>query len=196
MHVSIPTTILTLLTLTLASPIASRSPVPREGNRKRQFTSTLTARAYNQWQIADGQAAIALSEAEQRFPIIDRDPLSISDDELKILKDSAELATASETGQGGSDERISQAQQGRNGQNANDVTVLQNGRTKMRVMQHQLTLLALQVENARGEDNLDEINAEFDAIEAEIATDQGRQGQSSRGISDTFVFGLAQRVSK
>lgn len=169
----------TLLTTTLAAPT------------RRQFDETLETRPYNQWQIADGQAGIALQESEQRFPITDRDPASITDDELLALQRAAGLAAASETGQGGSDERIASAQA-----NNQDTTALENGRTKMRVLQHQLEILVLQVENSRGENNQDQIDEEFDLIRTEIANDEANRGQGSQGISDTFIFGLAEEVSK
>jgi hypothetical protein len=186
MYISIPA-ILLLSTLSLASPIPERT-----GNRRRQqFTQTISSRPYNQWQIADGQAGFALTEAEQRFPIVDRDPLSISDDELTALKNGAALSEASETGKGGSDERIASAKaQGQN------TKALENGKTKMRVLRHQLDILALQVENARGEDNQGAIDDAFDAIRGEMAADAGNAGQGSTGISDTFVLGLATEVGK
>lgn len=170
---------------------ALAAPTPGAPNQKR----ALTFQTYNDFQISSGTAGNALAEAQAAFPVsldiytdacvaldsnlnqVDTSDLAnVSAADLAILKAARETAEAAETD--GFNDAVSAA-------SGDDADELQNGKIKNKVLKLFLETTALQVEQAQGEDNQDQIDTEQKKLDTNIALDTKAAGQTSQSVSFT-----------
>lgn len=101
----------------------------------------------------------------------------MSEEDLEILKAARETAEAAETDAGGFNEAIDAA-----GKDTDEGEALQVGKIKNKVLKLQLEVLALQIEQAQGEDNQDKIDEEMTKLNANIANDADNAGATSQSV--------------
>ncbi|KAL7816111.1 hypothetical protein V8C44DRAFT_309769 [Trichoderma aethiopicum] len=133
----------------------------------------LQFRQYADFQISDGKAGNALSEAQSKFPIDTKNLKDVSDNDLAIIKAARETAEAAET-------------DAFNGQikaaDGDAATALQNGKIKNKVLKLFLEVSALQIEQAQGADNQDKIDEEQKKLNNNISLDKKASGEASQGV--------------
>ncbi|KAF4122554.1 hypothetical protein GMORB2_7546 [Geosmithia morbida] len=135
---------------------------------------------YADFQISDGVAGNALDEVNEKFPIDTSDLANVDDADLEIIKTARETAEAAETDAGGFNEAIDAA-----GEDTEEGEALQVGKIKNKVLKLQLEVLALQIEQAKGEDNAEKLEEEQTKLNKNIATDQESAGETSQSVNFT-----------
>ncbi|KAH9987439.1 hypothetical protein F4779DRAFT_624185 [Xylariaceae sp. FL0662B] len=156
--------ILSLAASALAMPTGE---VPRKQKR------ALTFRPYSEFQVSDGTAGNALEEVQAQFPIDENDLANVSAEDLAIIKAARETAEAAET------DAFNPAIE------ADDSDALQNGKIKNKVLKLYLETMALQIEQAQGDDNQDKIDEEQKKLDTNVATDKEAAGQASQSVDFT-----------
>ncbi|GAD97013.1 conserved hypothetical protein [Paecilomyces variotii No. 5] len=140
-------------------------------------TSTInrraSARSFAELSISSGTAGNAEAEAKAVFPT-PSDLASVSKDDLETLKTERETAEDAETD--GFNPAIDDAS------DDDTKTALQNGKIKNKVLKLTGEVLALQIEQAQGEDNADKIAEEQKKLNTNIALDKKAAGQASQTV--------------
>ncbi|KAK9422010.1 putative Small secreted protein [Seiridium unicorne] len=145
------------------------------GDASQKQKRALTFQTYNNFQISDGTAGNALAEAQAAFPV-DADLANVSAGDLAIIQAARETAEAAETD--GFNDAVDAA-------SGDAATALQNGKIKNKVLKLYLETTGLQIQQAQGDDNQDDIDAEQTKLNTNIALDQKAAGQASQGVSFT-----------
>ncbi|KAK6205877.1 hypothetical protein LQW54_008172 [Pestalotiopsis sp. IQ-011] len=135
----------------------------------------LTFQKYNDFQISSGTAGNALEEAKAAFPV-SSDLASTSDSDLSILKAARETAEAAETD--AFNDEVDAA-------SGDAATALQNGKIKNKVLKLYLETTALQIEQAQGDDNQSQIDAEQTKLDTNVALDEKAAGEASTAVNFT-----------
>ncbi|KAL6857278.1 hypothetical protein J3F83DRAFT_364490 [Trichoderma novae-zelandiae] len=148
---------------------ASALSLPTSTPQKR----ALQFRQYADFQISDGKAGNALSEAQAKFPINTNDLKDVSDNDLAIIEAARETAEAAETD--AFNNQIKAA-------SSDAATALQNGKIKNKVLKLFLEVSALQIAQAQGADNQDKINKEQTKLNNNISLDKKASGEVSKGV--------------
>ncbi|KAF2459011.1 hypothetical protein BDY21DRAFT_362514 [Lineolata rhizophorae] len=139
----------------------------------------LEERPYSEFQISDGVAGNAQAEVFEQFPIDTSDLASVSASDLDIIKSARETAEAAEVDAGGFNEAIDAA----GGADSAEGAPLQTGKIKNKVLKLQLEVLALQIEQAQGDDGVAEkLDEEQAKLDTNVALDEEAAGQPSQSV--------------
>ncbi|KAL9623851.1 MAG: hypothetical protein Q9160_001843 [Pyrenula sp. 1 TL-2023] len=143
----------------LSSPIAKRA---------------LTLQAYNDLSISAGTAGNAQAEATAKFPV-GSDLASVSAADLETIQTERESAEAAET------DAFNPAVEAATDDATK--TALQNGKIKNKVLKLTAEVLALQIQQAQGDDNQSKIDEEQTKLDNNISLDTKAAGQASQAVS-------------
>ncbi|KAI6246255.1 hypothetical protein HI914_05551 [Erysiphe necator] len=138
--------------------------------------SILSSQPYSDLQISDGEAGQAEQEAAARFQGIDKGDLaSVSDADVKLIKGIHDIAEKAEV------EAFNPAIEAATGDEAK---ALQNGKIKNKVLKTSATVLALEIQAAKGENvDADKLTKEKAKKAKNIALDVAAKGQASKSVT-------------
>ncbi|KAI9734277.1 MAG: hypothetical protein M1834_002381 [Cirrosporium novae-zelandiae] len=145
-------------TLAIAAPLNKRA---------------LTLQSFNELSISNGTAGNAEAEAKAKFPV-GSDLAAVSADDLDTLQTERESAEAAET------EAFNPAID--DATDDDEETALENGKIKNKVLKLTAEVLALQIQQAQGEDTSDKIEEEQGKLDTNIALDKAAAGQESQSV--------------
>ncbi|KAF7559100.1 hypothetical protein G7046_g5068 [Stylonectria norvegica] len=159
--------LVSMIAASVAAPVQKRADI-------------LQVQDYAQFQISDGVAGKALQEVAEKFPVdqFRADLAGVSKNDLAVIQAARETAEAAETDAGGFNDAIEQV-----GEDSNDGKALSTGKIKNKVLKLELEVLALQIQQAQGEDNQDKIDQEQKKLDNNVATDQKNAGNQSQSVN-------------
>ena len=110
---------------------------------------------------------------------VGKDLAAVSAADLKIINDARETAESAEVDAGGFNDAIDAA----GGKNSAAGKPLQIGKIKNKVLKLALEVMALQIEQAQGEDNAAKITEEQTKLNNNIKLDADAKGQKSQSVN-------------
>ncbi|PKS06432.1 hypothetical protein jhhlp_007180 [Lomentospora prolificans] len=140
----------------------------------------LTVQDYADFQISDGVAGNALAEVAAKFPVEEfrANLAGVSENDLAILKAARQTAENAETDAGGFNEAIEAA----GGKNTEEGARLQIGKIKNKVLKLELFSLVLEIEQAQGADNQDDLDDKQKKLANNVQLDEDAAGEESQSV--------------
>ncbi|POS83889.1 hypothetical protein EPUL_005260 [Erysiphe pulchra] len=138
--------------------------------------SVLSSQSYSDLQISDGKAGSAEQEAAAKFQGLDKGDLSkVSDADVKLIKGIHDVAEKAEV------EAFNPAIEKATG---DDLKAMKIGKTKNKVLKTSATVLALEIQEAKGQKVDPAKMAKEKAKKAKnISLDKAAAGQASKGVT-------------
>ncbi|RKF78173.1 putative small secreted protein [Golovinomyces cichoracearum] len=136
--------------------------------------SVLKSQKYNDFEISDGVAGKAEEEATALFKDINRNNLAAtSEEDLKRIKAVHDVAEDAEV------EAFNPAVKSATGP---DAEAIQAGKIKNKVLKLEATVLALQIEEAKGKNVADKLAVEEKKLKKNISLDIEKAGKPTKGV--------------
>ncbi|KFY27244.1 hypothetical protein V493_03606 [Pseudogymnoascus sp. VKM F-4281 (FW-2241)] len=136
----------------------------------------LSSQAYDDLSISAGQAGDAEAEALAKIGIDTSDLANVSEEDLEIIKGIHDVANDAEVGafNPALDDAVDDEEK----------TAIQNGKIKNKVLKLSAAVLALQIEEAQGDDSVaSKLEEEQKKLAKNVALDVEAAGQDSTAIS-------------